>query len=335
MSKKVMERNADGTFGEIKAWELAEKLGTLEIGGTQPTYGMVSVDIKSQVNRVTNYRNIQKNLKDGWNWNLFVPIMVAIFPKGYTYALDGEIPELVDMILLDGDHRRLMYKISFPNEGQMPAMFHKVKDMQEFHSLFTKINKFNRKTASAEEVFVHQVKSGTFPEALRERDALIECGLSVFCTPENGGVVGSVTGPRVKIGGFKRALKSGDGISNVRAAAALIKKTWAKDIEVQAELLEGISVLFKYYPKLLKPRTKVANHFAKYFSNNANYDQKNRATHFKKSGGGIVNKAALCTARGILDDIREYKSPGESQSEWSNRKKNDLPMNRLSKIISP
>jgi hypothetical protein len=85
---------------------------------------------------------------------------------------------------------------------------------------------------------------------------------------------------------------------------------------------------------LLSNRSKVANHFAKHFSNNANYDQKSRATHFKKNGGGIVNKAALCTARGILDDIRESKNPGESDSEWK-RRKSVLPMNRLSKIISP
>ena len=139
--------------------------GELVILNTQPTYGLVSVDIHGHVNRDTKSKLIARYLKNGWNWNLFGPIAVAIFP----------IDSGIEPKLLDGDHRRHMYKLAFPDAQEIPAMIYQVKDMEEYHELFTQLNLYNRTSASKEEVFVHDVKSFR-KDALLTSQQLIRCG---------------------------------------------------------------------------------------------------------------------------------------------------------------
>ena len=119
------------------------------IHNEEPTYGTVLVTIHGDVNRDTDAKLIGRYLKNGWDWNLFSPIAIAVFPPD-----SGIEPKL-----LDGDHRRHMFSRAFPDRTHIPALIYKVADMDEYHRLFTKLNLYNRKSATMEEVFVHDVLS--------------------------------------------------------------------------------------------------------------------------------------------------------------------------------
>lgn len=291
--------------------------GNLAIQNVQPTYGSVSVDIHGHVNRDTKSKLVAKYLKNGWNWNLFSPIAVAEFPIGSG----------IEAKLLDGDHRRHMYKLAFPTKKQIPAMIYQVKDMEEYHKLFTQLNLYNRTSASQEEVFVHDVKS-LRKDAVTMSQQLIKCGLCVYGSQDAGGVVGFTAGPGVKIGGFRRALRQ--GVQNTKYAASLIKNTWPKDEEVKVELLEGLAILFNLYPLLSSPRSKISSDFEQWFTTRqALYEQRVVATDYKSAGGAIVNKAAACVARGIITDFRKVNSPNVSRSS----KNNGLPLAKINDLI--
>tara|TARA_R110002020_G_C16280895_1_gene771789 strand:+ start:1481 stop:2416 length:936 start_codon:yes stop_codon:yes gene_type:complete len=298
------------------------KAGQIKVLNVQPTYGLVSVDIHGHVNRDTNGKLISKYLKNGWNWNLFGPIAVAMFP----------IDSGIEPKLLDGDHRRHMFILTFPDAEEIPAMIYQVKDMEEYHELFTDINLYHRKNASPEEVYVHDVKSFR-KDALAISQELIRCGLCVHGSSDTGGIVGLVPGkkthsPRVKIGGFRRALKQGS--QSTKLAASLVKATWPKAEEVKVELLEGLAVLFKLYPALSSSRSKINSDFEQWFTTRqALYEQRVVATDYKAAGGSVVNKAAACVARGIINDFRKVNSPNASRAS----KNKSLPLARINDII--
>jgi len=297
--------------------KISPKVGQIKVRNVEPTYGSVTVHIHGHINRDTDGLLISKYLKNGWNWNLFVPIAVAVFPDD-----SGIEPKL-----LDGDHRRHMFILTFPHRENIPAMIHHVKDMDEYHELFTQINLYNRKSATKEEVFVHDVKSHR-KDALATGRHLIKCGLCVHGSSDPGGVVGLVQGPKVKIGGFRRALKQ--GIDNTKLAAALIKATWPMEREVKVELLEGLAVLFNLYPVLSSKRSKISGDFQRWFTTRqALYEQRVVASDYKAAGGSVVNKAATCVARGIISDFRKVNSPNASRAS----KNKSLPLAKINNLI--
>jgi len=297
--------------------KISPKAGQIKVRNVEPIFGSVTVNIHGHVNRDTDGLLISKYLKDGWNWNLFVPIAVAVFPAEAS----------IEPKLLDGDHRRHMFILTFPHREHIPAMIYQVKDMDEYHELFTRINLYNRKSATKEEVFVHDVKSHR-KDALATNQHLIKCGLCVHGSSDPGGVVGLVQGPKVKIGGFRRALKQ--GIVNTKLAAALIKTAWPMEEEVKVELLEGLAILFNLYPALSSSRSKISGDFQHWFiTRQALYEQRVVASDYKAAGGSVVNKAATCVARGIISDFRKVNSPNASRTS----KNKSLPLAKINNLI--
>ena len=291
---------------------------SIEILNQEPVYGKVPVTVHGHVNRDTDAKLIAKYLKEGWNWNLFSPIGTAQFP-----------PESgIEDKLLDGDHRRHMHMLAFPERSHIASMIYQVKDMDEYHELFTKLNLYNRKNVTKEEVFVHDVLCHR-SDAIATEKELINCGLSVHGSTDKGGVVGMAKGPRVKIGGFRRTLKHGS--NNTKLAASLIKSTWKQDTDVKVELLEGLAILFSLYPALSNPRTSISSDFTKWFTTRQGlYSQRDVALDYKSAGGSVVNRAALCVARGIIKDFRKVKMPGGSKV---GNKQNALPVSKVNDLI--
>jgi len=297
--------------------KVTPKNGQIKVLNIEPAFSLVSVYIHGHINRDTMGPLISKYLKGGWNWNLWAPIAVAEFPPD-----SGIEPKL-----LDGDHRRHMFMLTFPDREEIPAMIYQVRDMDEYHELFTQINLYNRKSETKEEVFVHDVKSHR-KDALVTSQQLIKCGLCVRGSSDPGGIVGLVQGPKVKIGGFRRALKQGP--NNTKLAAALIKATWPAIEEVKVELLEGLAMLFKLYPALTSGRSKIGGDFQHWFTTRqALYEQRVVATDYKVAGGSVVNKAAACVARGIISDFRKVNSPNASRAS----KHKSLPLAKINEII--
>ena len=111
-----MSIKLSGQFGQHRKSNL-----TSQISGEPPEYGIVSVEIQGDINRDTKASLIKKYLKNGWDWNKFVPISVAVFPE------ELDLPDR----LLDGDHRRHMFKLCFQNAIEIPALFYKLGSLEE------------------------------------------------------------------------------------------------------------------------------------------------------------------------------------------------------------
>ena len=269
----------------------------------------VSVSMKSLINRATNESTINKNLKGGWNWNMYTPVIVAEFPEKFRSDPDFEEyhgNNLPLLKLLDGDHRKHMYKAAFPGEQTMPGYRIPVKTKEEYHKLFYEINWASRKNANKEEVFIHQVLAKE-PEALVIELKLRRCGVSVCGSPDAGGTVGAKNSPHVTVGAFGRCLKHGE--SNVRRAVQLLRNCWPADNMLKGELLEGLTIMYSVYPVLSSPSSnKLCGDFVSFFNRYANmFDQREAATLFKDKGGRVHHKHGESIARGIVSHWRDSK----------------------------
>ena len=250
--------------------------------------GNVHVDVESLVNRATKLPVIKRYLKQGFDYNKFTPPIIACFPDGREY-------------LLDGDHRRAMFKITFPRSNKMPCYRIDVADEQEYHRLFIAINWSNRKTANKEEVFVHEVLARD-SKALKTVDDLTTAGLSVFGSPESHGTVGSKDSPNVTVGAFRNAMKH--GVVNVSNAVSVLKLAWPEAIKVQGELLEAVSLLFSLYSELASG-SAVAADFNLFMETVVGVNtMPSAASDYKTRGGRVHHKHAESIAKGIIDHWR-------------------------------
>lgn len=262
------------------------------------------VDLPALENRRTLAGTIKKYLKNGWDWNLYSPVCVAHFIEG---PLRGE------RRLLDGDHRRHMFKISFPDKETIPGYEIEVHSVEEYHLLFAGMNWSNRRQAKAEEVFIHMAL-GKDPETCTWVERLRICGLSVFGSPDGNGTVGDLDGPNIPIGAFKKAFEL--GLEHVKEAVTILVATWPQDDRLQGEMLEAVALLLKYYPYLKEDR-KVGVDFRHWLKNHVSIKKQAMAAFkFKKDGGAVHHRQAESLARGMLDEFRCVDIPGGSSLKW-------------------
>ena len=260
------------------------------VHGRPGTHADVSVNIQGDINRDTDSRRVKKNLKDGWKWTLYSPIIVAVFPNK-------------EKLLLDGDHRRHMYRLTFPDAETIPAYLIEVENMKDYHRLFYEVNWEKRKNATKEEVFVHQVKA-KIESATQLNLELIRCGVSVYGSSDKGGIVGFVNGPHVSVGAFRRALKRGN--NEAKMSIDILKKTWPNDTKLQGELMEAVALLYSLYPILGdQQKSKISKDFENWFANLLSmYSQHSVASDYKSRGGRVHHRHAESIARGLISDYR-------------------------------
>lgn len=254
----------------------------------------VSVEIDSHINRKTQPSTIKKYIAcaGGFHRGLWQPPLVAKLPDG-------------SMKLFDGDHRRVLWKLAYPDKASMPAQIINVESEQEISKYFMIINKTGRKGLSPEELFVHEVHAGV-PSAVKTNQDLKKANLCVSLgTGEEGSVVGATGGRNVKIGGFKTAVRD-TGIDPVVSSSKLIQKTWPEE-KVRPELLGGIARVFKNTK--IDADNNFMNAFTNYMKNMAYTTgvQADVAKAFKAEGGDRTNKAQDSIALGIIEKFR--KSP--------------------------
>ena len=267
-------------------------------------YGEIDVEITSLVNRETKASHVKKLLKYGFDWKKFTPPLIAVFPDRREH-------------LLDGDHRRAMFRLTFPDEKSMPCFRIKVESEEEYHRLFAEINWESRKTATKEEVFVHQVL-GQVPAALEIAKALRRCGLSVYGSPDEYGTVGCSQSKRTTVGAFKKSCKHGE--NNVTMAASLLSKAWSDDEKIQGELLEAVSILFKVHPSF-SDGSKIEKDFKNWFTNYVSMrTQHVAATDYKTRGGRIHHKHGESLAHGIIMEYRNSRVPGGCTVPYKQKK---------------
>ena len=266
---------------------------SVSVHGKPGRSGVVNIEIKSLVNRETKASQLKKLLKDGWDWNKFTPIVIAVFPDGQQY-------------LLDGDHRRAMFRITFPGSAEMPCHFIDVKDAKEYHRLFAQINWSHRKKAKAEEVFIHEVLAED-PAALKTQTHLQACGLCVYGSPDEHGTVGDLKGKQITIGAFKQAISH--GMSNVKRAVSLISDSWPLEPKVKGEFLEGLALLFKVHSRL-SDGSMIDTDFKTWFKLIvAGESQSTAANTYKGIGGRVHHFHAESIAHGLIKKWRGFELP--------------------------
>lgn len=277
----------------------------------------VATNIEAIVNRPTKVSTLENYLKDGWDWALFSPILIAKFPDGSMY-------------LLDGDHRKHMWRMTFDEDVPIDAFVIEVETEEEYHRIFAEINKDKRKQCSAEETFLHKYLAGD-AEAVITGGHLLSCGLSVCGSPDDPvrGYVGNKGDPLVSVSGFRRAVKreSTAATANVKLAADTIKAAWPDDNRVQTELLEALTILYVTYPVLGSTRkgNKIAPEFTRWFKNHLSItSQKLKAREWKTRGGNVHHFASESTARGLLQEFLSVSIPGGATSKGKTLSQNKL-----------
>ena len=276
--------------------------------GQPGVFFLAPITLEALTNRATQANTIKKYLKGGWNWNKYSPIIVAEFPE--KFRNDPDFKEYRDNNLplrkiLDGDHRKHMFHLTFPDKLNIPAYKIDVTSKEEYHHLFYVINWEGRKNASKEEVFVHQVLARE-PDALEMKVKLKRCGVSVHGSPDPGGIVGALNSPHVTVNSFKRCLAYGEG--NVKLAVKILQECWDTDDHLKAELLEGVTILYSLYPTLSQP-SKLSQDFEAFFSLYAQmYGQGEAASLFKDRGGSVHHKHGASITRGIITLWRDSKN---------------------------
>ena len=260
--------------------------------------GEVPVDVLSKINRSTKADLIKKYTKDGFDWNKWSPPIVACRPTGTQY-------------LLDGDHRRHMYKQFHPQATKMPAWIIEVSSDEEFHNLFVEINSTGRKNVSGDEAFIHKVHAGD-EKSLESVTDLEYCDLSVKGSPEAGGTVGAEGSRNIKIKSFERACKISD-TSSVKKAVETIGRSWDAErypnwsTKIHGELLQGFSAIYKNYKSLSSGgdmQVDFENWVTKVLSTNP---PDVVATDYKSKGGARQHKQGYSIALAIIMEFRKSK----------------------------
>ena len=262
----------------------------------------VSVGIESYLNRKTKASTLRSYLdaRGGkFDRGLWQPPLVAELPNG-------------DRKLFDGDHRRALWRLAYPEEDEMPAQIVPVEDESEISRLFVAINKTARKSLHANEIFVHKYLGGD-EEAEKTADHLGKCKLKVSLgTGEVGSMVGDPCDPEINVSGFERAIMKSSAVT-VRESSKTIQKLWPDVKSIQVELLGGLA-------KVYKNNKKVPSHYAKTFEDflkarkAADVSQREVAASFKIKGGHIVNHSETCIALGILKKYRQWATVNKKMS---------------------
>tara|TARA_R110000824_G_scaffold45206_3_gene130865 strand:+ start:81 stop:1016 length:936 start_codon:yes stop_codon:yes gene_type:complete len=258
---------------------------------------MVSVDVRSKVNRKTDASRISRYTKKGFDWNKWsLPTVAKLMDSDERY-------------LLDGDHRRHMFKQFHPEATEMPAWEIEVESAEHFHKLFVEINSTCRKNVNGDEAFIHMVHAGD-AAAIALRDQLINCGISVNGSPEAGGVQGAPNARFVKINSFKRALKVSDEKS-VERAVKIIDGAWDAERypswgdKIHGELLQGFAVLYRNY-KRLSDDSDFQKDFETWVETILSSNPPNEvASEYKRKGGAPQHRQGYAIAYAIITEFRK------------------------------
>ncbi len=271
------------------------------IKGTLGRMVNVSVNTPSKVNRQTNAPLCTRYTKNGFDYNKWSLPTVAQLPGGQQY-------------LLDGDHRRHMFKEFHPEETEMPVWLIEVKSEEEFHRLFVEINSTHRKNVNGDEAFIHMVHAGD-EKAIKLKEQLVACGVSVNGSPEVGGVQGALKSKHVKINSFKRALKIGDEAS-VGKAVAIIEEAWDEERyplwsdKVHGELMQAFAAIYRNY-KCLSNGSDYQADFENWVGTILSANPPNEvASDYKKKGGAKQHKQGYCIALAIISEFRKCHMHG-------------------------
>ena len=263
---------------------------------------LVPVTIESYKNRKTKASTLKSYLKargDTFDRGLWQPPLVAELPNKTRY-------------LFDGDHRRALWKLAYPEENEMPAQIVPVKNKSEISRLFVAINKTARTALTANEVFVHEVLGGN-KEAKKTAKNLTACSLKVSLgTGDPGSHAGKVTGPEVSVKGFKDAIHE-SGVDAVKKASDTIQSLWADDKRISVEFLRGLANVYNNTPMYVKHNKDLVDFLES--RKGADITQKDVSSSFKLEAGNVNHKIETCVTLGLLQKFKKWVIANKRMSD--------------------
>lgn len=306
----------------------------------------VDVNIPSFGNRPTQPATIKSYLKSGGGFrpDLFEPVLIACVEE-----MNNE------EFLVNGDHRRHMWKLSFPNAKTMPCFRVKFKTKKELFEYFLLSNSKNRRALNAEEKFVSEVNAEE-EQALQVAKKLKRCGLRVDMETGEAShsYVGDKWDPSIKISGFKTMiLDTNVGEDYVREARDFLLSEVMSEYEnnpsrLPAELLHGIAILFAVFPAFSVKDTESRDTLRSFLSTKADSVMKKntkespeqsakRLEYLGKdiaSAGKKVNKHPESIAQNILEKMKTGNFLDDIEDLPSSRRKLLAAINKLDAVLT-
>tara|TARA_R100000808_G_scaffold6295_1_gene18864 strand:+ start:2144 stop:3154 length:1011 start_codon:yes stop_codon:yes gene_type:complete len=218
------------------------------------------INTPSLINRDTKLASLKKNMKvrggfDGALWQA---------PRAGRVASTGEI------YIFDGDHSKHLFMFAYPDAKTMPVQVIDVESKEEIHKLFVQTNATCKTPISSEQIFVHNYHAGD-ESVVKYATACKNAGLYVYCSHEDGGVVGDPMGTQIRFGHLKAAYQAADDPQMLTEAKNLImkcKNPLAPSKIIAGPLLRSLCILFSTYPQL-RPRGECGVEFEQFFLESA------------------------------------------------------------------
>tara|TARA_A100001515_G_scaffold66901_1_gene53085 strand:+ start:190 stop:1224 length:1035 start_codon:yes stop_codon:yes gene_type:complete len=273
----------------------------------------VSVDIPSLVNRPTEKSAIEKILasKDGFDGAVWDPPRVA------------RIKSTGKMYLFDGDHRRALWKVFFPNEKTMPMRVVEVDSIEDIHANFVQVNHSGKNKMTAEQIFVHDFLSGDEEAKQYEKD-FKAAGIKIFCSWDAKGTAGDSDGVYMKYHGAKKLISLAKKANKKGLKGNLAQQTidllrqvcdendvsdWQSDPAkpLKAELAGGLLLALGAWSNVC-----TSPEFSRWLKSKLEYSSVSQlAEDFKSTGGSIVNHAQYSICKGIQSEINKAYDSGK------------------------
>tara|TARA_B100000927_G_C16453090_1_gene464669 strand:- start:84 stop:1073 length:990 start_codon:yes stop_codon:yes gene_type:complete len=260
--------------------------------------------IRSYANRDTEVKAIKKIIKARGG----IDGRIARLPRGAIVKGDPNKTVWV----YDGDHTRHIMLAMNPAAKTMPMHVIEVDSLEEVNKLFINNNKTGKTKITTEQEFVNLFHCRD-AEVVQNVNFAKKVGLHVYCSHEEDGRVGELTGPEVKVNTLRK-LSSACKTTHVSAkeAVSLVTETAAFDRKhaVPLHLTLALTMLNECYPSLVG---KQRNKFRAWFKGLTNNLQLNDVVKLAQSRCGQAATGSQDTyyvALGLLKLLRQQKIEG-------------------------
>lgn len=216
----------------------------------------LSVDTPSLINRDTEISALKKNMavRGGFDGDLWQP------PRAGRVRTTGKV------FIFDGDHSRHLYKYAYPEAKTMPVQVIDVDSKADIHTLFVQTNSTCKTPITSEQVLVHNYHAGD-KKAQNVASLCEEVGLFIYCSHEDGGSIGDISGIEIKFNQFKQVMSVTKDCEIIREAKELIlstKNPLGNRSHLQGPPLRSLCQLFVAYPEM-RPTGKSGKEFTEWF----------------------------------------------------------------------
>ena len=260
--------------------------------------------IRSYANRDTDVKAIKKILKARGG----IDGRIVRLPRGAIIKGDPNRTVWV----YDGDHTRHIWLAMNPSEKTMPMHVIEVDSMEEIPGLFINNNKTGKTKITTEQEFVNLFHCGD-PAVTQKVDFAKKVGLHVYCSHEDGGRVGDLTGSEVKVFTLRKLeaackrthVSAKEAVSLVSESAAFSQKH-----AVPNHLTVALTMLNECYPSLVgKQRSKFRAWF-KGLTNNLQFNDVVKLAQNRCGQAATGSQDTYYVALGLLKLLKQQKIEG-------------------------